>query len=383
MDKIKIFVVDDSVETRGLVKRYIEFNESFEVVGEAGSGEETLEKLRLIKPDIVLMDINMPNGNGLETTEEISKKYPEVIVVIMSVQKEAEYLKKAMLSGAREYIIKPFNLEILNNTIMSAYDKSKDRIKNFDSSKTKEEINGEIIAFYSSKGGVGKSILASNYGLLLSKLQDEKVIIVDFDLLFGDIALLFDIKSRVNVFTLVEEGDDISMNNIYRNIYHYSDNLDILLSPSSPEFAETIKGKNIENIILELKKNYQHIIIDLSTDFNETTIMSLDLADYINYISTPDLLSVKNTKIGMEVLNSLNYKDEKVRLVINQSNVYKSLEAADIKKILNRSIYFSVPYDQKAVNESILTGQMIGEESKIIKSKVYKAIEKFMKMDKE
>lgn len=383
MDKIKIFIVDDSEDTRALVKRYIEFNERFEVVGEAASGKETLEKLRQIKPDVILMDINMPNGNGLETTEEISKKYPEVVVVIMSVQREAEYLKKAMLSGAREYIIKPFNLEVLNQTVISAYEKEKERFNPNEEIVKSKSVDGKIISFYSSKGGVGKSIIASNYALFLSKMQKEKVILVDFDLLFGDIGLLLDIKSRLNSFTLVEEAGEIDFEKISKNISNYSENLDVLLSPSSPEYAEMVKSKDIEAILLELKNYYKYIIVDLSNDFNETTLMSLDLSYYVYYVSTPDLLSVKNTKVGLEVLDSLSYKDEKVRLVINQQGVYKGLDNNDIRKIILKNIFHSLPYDQKTVCESVLSGDMIASESRMLNSKIYKSLEKFAKLYKE
>lgn len=378
-----MFIVDDSEDTRALVKRYIEFNERFEIIGEAGSGNETLEKLKQTKPDVVLMDINMPNGNGLETTEVISKKYPEIVVVIMSVQREAEYLKKAMLSGAREYIIKPFNLDVLNQTIISAYDKEKERVNPLDLTIKTKSIENKMISFYSSKGGVGKSIIASNYALFMSKIQSEKVILVDFDLLFGDIRLLLDIKSKVKAFSLVEETGEIDIEKISKHIFNYSDNLDVMLSPSSPEYAEMIKSKDVETILLELKKDYKHIIIDLSNDFNETTLMSLDASDHIYYVSTPDLLSIKNTKVGLEVLDSLSYKDDKVRIIINQHGIYKGLESRDIQKIISKDIYFSLPYDQRTVCDSVLTGEMIASETHRMKSKMYKSLEKFVNMYKE
>lgn len=378
-----MFIVDDSEDTRALVKRYIEFNDRFEIIGEAGSGAETLEKLRLDRPDVILMDINMPNGNGLETTEEISIKYPEIVVVIMSVQKEAEYLKKAMLSGAREYIIKPFNLEILNQTIISAYDKEKERFKPMEEIVKSKSLDGKITSFYSSKGGVGKSIIASNYALFMSKIANEKVILVDFDLLFGDVGLLLDVKFRQNAFTLVEDSGDMDYEKISKHVFNYSDNLHVMLSPSSPEYAEMVKSKDVEAILLELKKHYEHIIVDLSNDFNETTLMSLDLSDYIYYVSTPDLLSIKNTKVGIEVLDSLSYRDDKVRIIINQTGVYKSLENNDIRKIISKNIYYSLPYDQKTVCDSVLSGEMIASENKMMKSKMYKSLEKFVKMYKE
>lgn len=379
MSNIRLFIVDDSEETRGLVRRYIEIGEEFQVVGEAGSGKEALDKLRVTDTDIVLMDINMPNGNGLETTEEISKKYPHIVVVIMSVQREAEYLKKAMLSGAREYIIKPFNMDSLTLTINSAYNTEMERRKLLGATKEKEDRKGKITTFYSSKGGVGKSLIASNFAVMTAKLKKEKTILLDMDLLFGDIGLLLDAKSRQNIFTLIEEGEKIDEELLSKHITPYKENLDLLLSPSSPELAEVVKGSHVEELIMALRAIYDHVIIDTTNDFSETTIMSLDLSDKVYYISTPDLLSIKNTKVGLEVMNSLNYKDGKISVMINQDGMFGGLDKAEIKKILSSEVGVFIPYDIKTVGESISSGEPIAYEKKLVKSKIYKAFENMVK----
>lgn len=128
-EKIRIIVVDDTDETRTLVSRYLEFNDRFELVGIASNGKEAIEEIEDKTPDVVLMDINMPEMNGLEATEYISNNFPSVVVIIMSVQSEVDYMKKAMLSGAKEYIIKPFTIDDLNQTIISTYDKVFERIQ--------------------------------------------------------------------------------------------------------------------------------------------------------------------------------------------------------------------------------------------------------------
>lgn len=92
----------------------------YEVVGEAINGEEAVSMCGQLKPDIVLMDINMPTMNGLEATERISIMYPSIDVIIMSVQAETEYLKTAMTSGAKGFLIKPVDeaemIQVLDQT---------------------------------------------------------------------------------------------------------------------------------------------------------------------------------------------------------------------------------------------------------------------------
>lgn len=129
MSKIRLLIADDIEDTRNVIKKLLSLEkDTFEVVGEAGNGEEVLKLIPRVRPDVVLMDINMPLLNGLEATERITNEFPSVIVIIMSVQAENDYLKKAMFHGAKEYIIKPFNYESLIETIKTTYERYKDRL---------------------------------------------------------------------------------------------------------------------------------------------------------------------------------------------------------------------------------------------------------------
>ncbi len=92
---------------------------------EAKSGLESVSVYTPDMVDVILMDINMPEMNGLEAADRISSEHPDSIIVMMSVQNEAEYLRKAMDSGARSYIVKPFDLDTLSETIINAYYKNK------------------------------------------------------------------------------------------------------------------------------------------------------------------------------------------------------------------------------------------------------------------
>jgi len=189
MSKIKILIADDILETRNVIKKILNLeNNFFEIVGEASNGEEVIKLIPNINPDIVLMDINMPVLNGLEATEKITALFPAVTVIIMSVQAESEYLKKAMFYGAKEYIIKPFNYDVLVNTITSTYEKYKN--KGVNGTFENELLIAKTITFFSSKGGVGKSVLALNSAVTLSREYHKKTLLIDLDLQFGDISML-------------------------------------------------------------------------------------------------------------------------------------------------------------------------------------------------
>ena len=97
--KIKVILADDHVMLREGIKQLLEFDQTIEVVAEANDGEECLEKLSSVKADVLLLDINMPKKNGLETLQEIKKKKIKIKVLILTVHEEVEYLVKAIDMG--------------------------------------------------------------------------------------------------------------------------------------------------------------------------------------------------------------------------------------------------------------------------------------------
>lgn len=122
MKRIGVLIVDDISDTRESVRRLLQFETDIEVIGEAGAGSEALRLAESLHPDIVLMDINMPDMDGIRATEFLSLRVPDCAVIIMSVQEEQDYLRRAMMAGAREYIVKPFTGSELSSTIARVYE---------------------------------------------------------------------------------------------------------------------------------------------------------------------------------------------------------------------------------------------------------------------
>ena len=103
---IEIMLADDHVLMREGVKQLLEFDGSIEIIAEASDGEECLKLLKKCKPQVLLLDINMPKMNGIEVLEEIKKQKIDVRVLILTVHNEVEYLLKAVDIGVDGYILK-------------------------------------------------------------------------------------------------------------------------------------------------------------------------------------------------------------------------------------------------------------------------------------
>ena len=168
-DQIRVLIVDDIAETRDHLTKLLGFESDIEVVGSAASGSEAIAMATRVHPDVVLMDINMPDMDGIAATEKLSAEVPSTAVVMMSVQGEADYLRRSMLAGAREFLVKPFSSDELTASIRQVYTREQDKQSRLaavpmpamgpsggnGASPGDGSPEGRIIALFSPKGGVG------------------------------------------------------------------------------------------------------------------------------------------------------------------------------------------------------------------------------------
>ena len=166
-NKIRVLIVDDIAETRENIRKLLQFEADVEVVGAARTGHEAIELSQELKPDVVLMDINMPDMDGIAATEAIRRKQPYVQIVILSVQNDPNYMRRAMLAGARDFLTKPPMSDELGAAIrragLMAGEERKKVISAVETINTgsgvAQPINqsnlGKIIVVYSPKGGSG------------------------------------------------------------------------------------------------------------------------------------------------------------------------------------------------------------------------------------
>ena len=353
-DRIRVLIVDDILETRDHLAKLLGFESDVDVVGMAPSGEEAIAQATKLLPDVILMDINMPDMDGITATQRLSSQVPTAGVVMMSVQGEADYLRRSMLAGAREFLVKPFSSDELTASIRQVYSREKEEAgravvtaaaRNAESAEL-----GTVVAVFSPKGGVGRTTIAVNLAVVAATELNKKVVLVDGSFQFGDVAVLLNLdpkdKSMFELVSNLEAGGDADAVETY-TVTH-SSGVRVILAPPSPEMADVITSTGVKRVVEALRQRYELVVIDCAAWFNDTTLGILDLADIVLVVLTLEMTSIKNIRLFLEVAEKLGYED-KIRLVLNRADTTLGIRVADVEHSIGRKVDYTIVSDGRAV----------------------------------
>ncbi|HHV77457.1 MAG TPA: response regulator [Syntrophothermus lipocalidus] len=355
MNRIRVAIADDVKETRQNIRMLLELDPVIEVVGEAGNGQEAVELARVAGPDVILMDINMPEMDGIRATELISMEFPEISVIIISVQGEQEYLKRAMLAGAQEYLIKPFTADELASTVKRVVELNRKRRERQKAQAEAKNHQPKIVTVFSTKGGVGKTLICTNLAVALARQTGEKVGLVDLDLQFGDVAVMMNVYPKRTIAELMQEQYEIDAE-LLENYLYERHGVKVLAAPNKPELAELVTPDGVARVLKAFVKNHDYVLVDTPPVFNDTTLVALDASDRILLVATLDLPTVKNIKRSVDILKTLGLLP-KVKLVLNRASGAQSIEPEDVERVLEIKIEAYLPSEGKLALQSVNRGQ--------------------------
>ena len=305
-------------------------------------------------PDVVLMDINMPGIDGIRASREITQALPSIQVVIMSVQSEADYLRQAMLAGARDFLMKPFGGEELSGAIRSVY-KSRPIIQtptfsthnDIGLDNTQEEHRGKIISVFSPKGGSGCTTIAINLAVSLAT-QGYRTLLLDGCLQFGDVSVMLNLKPTTTILDLIDRISELDADLVDSVALTHDSGLKVLLAPPRPEMAELVTSQHITDLLGMLKNFYDFIVVDTNSYLSEKELIILDNSERIILNTLQSLPSLKSTNHFYDLADGLEYESYKILLVVNRSSTKMSVSVKDIGDILRRPVVATIPVDEPA-----------------------------------
>jgi pilus assembly protein CpaE len=184
--------------------------------------------------------------------------------------------------------------------------------------------------------------MAVNLGACLAKEFGSSVVIVDLDLQFGDVAVLLNLVPNQTIADLAAELNHLDREFLESYLLCHGSGVRVLAAPSQPEYAELVSAQLVEKVIELLQESYDYIIIDTPGLFTDPSMVALDCAQQIMFILSLDLPTLKNGKLGLEVLDSLHHKD-KVKVVLNRTTLELGISPQDVEMSLGVSLTAQLP----------------------------------------
>ncbi len=361
-DKIRVLIVDDLPETRENVRKLLQFELDVEVVGQAGNGSQAIEAARQHKPDIILMDINMPGVDGISASETVLKIVPTAQIIIMSVQSEADYIRRAMLAGARDFLMKPFSGDELTTAIRRVYENrpqivpaaaegSQNNQSGDSGDNRNSDVFGKIVSFYSPKGGAGCTTLAINFAIGLA-LKGHKVVLVDSSFQFGDTAVMLSQRPATTIVDLVDRASDLDEEMIKSVLTRHDSGLEVLQAPPRPEMAEMITLDYFEQILKNLSEMFDFVVVDTSSALSDPCIMALEMSHRIVLVAQQNLATLANIRRFFELMRQIGFDFQKILLIVNKANDRYGISIQDIGDAMKRPVLSTVVLDEFGVTQA-------------------------------
>jgi MinD-like ATPase involved in chromosome partitioning or flagellar assembly/DNA-binding NarL/FixJ family response regulator len=450
-DNIRVLIVDDISSTLDNLKKLLSFEDDIEVVATATNGREAVETSKQLGPDIVLMDVNMPEMDGIQATEVLATEAPNSPVIIMSVQGERDYLRRAMQSGAREFLIKPFSGDELIASIRRVH-QLEQRKENYSRSAPialptdvppaaaavsaapspavataaapaevalapveapaaappaqpapaavpepldgvavaeaavapaeavpaaepaaaepaeaqapagpapvveQRTVPGELIVLYGGKGGVGKSVIATNLACGIAKEVGARVALVDLDLQFGDLGVLLNLPQSQSIIDVVENIEQADAQYITDVMAEGPAGVRVLTTAPSPELADLVTPEHVQRILSTLRMAYDFVVVDTSSHLGDITLAALDMASRILLVTALSIPAVKNAKLALRLFETLNIPPQQITLVLNRCEAHTEFNKESIESHLKFPIAVQLPHDPRTVVNSINRG---------------------------
>ena len=370
-DTIAVMIVDDIAETRENVRRLLQFEKNIEIVGSVGSGREAVALAEKVKPDVVIMDINMPDMDGIAATELIRQQVPHAQVVILTVQDDPNYMRRAMLAGARDFLTKPPMIDELTAAVRRAGKYAREERNRLGSVMAAgggavagagmggNEALGKVITVYSPKGGLGCTTLAVNLGVALHS-PDTPVVVVDGKMQFGDVVLFLNEHGKHSILDLAARADALDPDVVESVlITHEETGMKALAAPAQLDVADQVGGEQFGKLVQFLKSMFEYVVVDTASVLDDVTLAALDASDLVISLVGQDIPSIKDARLFLDWLRSLGVPDERIFLVMNRYDKRIGITPERVGESFRHPVALAVPDDFRHVLPAINKGKLV------------------------
>jgi len=322
------------------------------VVAAALLDRDPAETLVVIGPDA-------QSSEALAFASALRVTRPAAGVILVRDQVDVSLLTRALQAGVRE-VVAANDRDALAAACRRSRDVSRRMMAatSVDDSNAIASHNGEIVTVFAAKGGCGKTTLATNLGVVLSRGGTQRVCVVDLDLSFGDVAISVQLDPARTIVDALPMAGHLDTTGTASLLTRYRPGIEMLLAPVTPGDAEKVPPKLVGELLNVLRRMFRYVVVDTPAQFSEHVLTAMDASAHHVLLSTPDVPAVKNLRVTLDMLDMLSYPKEIRSVVLNRSDSKVGLTAEQLERAVRSPIVAHVP-SSRAVPISINQGTPI------------------------
>jgi pilus assembly protein CpaE len=326
-------VVDQDTETLALLLK---------AVPSGGHGIELPDRLEpwlVNRPEeyVVVLGPHVDIAQALSISDGMRLTRPATSVVVVRDEVDAMVLREAMQAGVRD-VVPSGDLDAITEAVERAYD-----LHVALRGPGGAIHSGRIVTVFSPKGGVGKTTMAVNLALALTDQGARKVCLVDLDLAFGDVAITLQLFPSHSIEHAIGSEDSLDGPMLDSLLTRHPDSLMVLAAPSHPDVRDRVSGQLVSRVLRQLRDQFDFIVVDTAPAFDDQTLTALDETDECVIVATLDVPTLKNVKVALETLETLNIAPGHRHLLLNRADDQVGLGAEKVETILSMPVSTLIP----------------------------------------
>ncbi len=309
------------------------------------------------RPDVLFLGPDVPALEGLEFAGSVLAQVPHCGIVLQSAAVGAELLRAAMRVG----LVDVLPADATADEVLSAAARAREHAKRLRIAAMPERSSepvtrAKVVSVFSTKGGVGKTVIATNVAVALASVLGKRTVLVDLDLQFGDVGIVLDVAPERTIFDAAQVFDRLDEDMLKGFIMPHPSGLSVLLAPVRPEDAETLTASRIGRVLDLVASVADYVVIDTAAALDDIVLTAVDKSDEVYAVATMDVASVKNTRVSLQKLEQIGYDGRMVRLVLNRADSKVLLEPAEVQRSVGGTIVAQIPSDRlvpRCVNRGV------------------------------
>jgi pilus assembly protein CpaE len=300
----------------------------------------------------------------LKTADRLTLSHPDLGVILLVEHADAADLRRAIRAGV---------LDVLDSRrapgeLREAIDRSRARYSQLHA-HVEDGSEGRVVVVFSTKGGCGKSFVATNLAVALAEEIPAGVGLVDLALSSGDLSIMLQLLPAWSLYDAALQGSRLDQDALRGFLTEHSSGVRLLAAPNDPAVSEQVTPEAVQHLLTLLRTLFPVTVVDTPAYFSDQVLAAIDVADEFVLVTSLDVPSIKNLKLALQTLEALHVGRDRIRIVLNRSDSAVGLRVSEVERSLGTDVDISIPSSRDvplSVNQGVPIYQSNKKRSAVV-----------------